>query len=463
MAVTIKVPVNTAVIEDNAICVVGTEFKEGVGVIHLEALRQNHREILGLPRGRKLHWSKETREYEAQELSSFPWPMRYHVTTADAWYLDQEGNRVHYSPPILGLDPFAKVSDAVKRAAVLLTVIGAIGYRRVAWLLQELFRVSTSKSALARWVKDVASQLPSKEEIVQLLNEDKPIAEGHFDEIFPRGKAGGCVLVLKDEHGRIVVTEQVESRDEEHVKSFLQKVKDLGLKIRTFYIDTCQAYRKAIPLVFPEARIQLDLFHIIQNVWRHIWKFFIRRRREIAASAEKSSTPWYKARLKELASSLWKNRHLLFKSEKRMSDEEKVQLVEICESDAKVGRIRAFLSGVWRIFNDSSDEAEARKALDALKRQGYAQESKHHEKALNFLEDTFHQATTYLREKDVKRNSLAECGMRTLRRLEAEHDGFRTDDSREDFLRIYQAVKYLGWSLYGPVPRREKGKMASPS
>jgi hypothetical protein len=43
--------------------------------------------------------------------------------------------------------------------------------------------------------------------------------------------------------------------------------------------------------------------------------------------------------------------------------------------------------------------------------------------------------------------------MRTLRRLEAEHDGFHTDDSREDFLRIYQAFKCLGWSLHGPVPR----------
>jgi len=459
MPVTLKVPISTAVIEDNPHCVMGAEFKDSAAIIHLDARRQDHRKILDLPTGTKLHWSNDTREYEAQEISSFPWPIRYHVTTADAWFLGNDGIRVHYSPPIFGLDPFAKVSDAVKRAAVLLTVIGAIGYRRVAWLLQELFRVSTSKSALARWVKDVASQLPSKEKLVHLLDEDKPITEGHFDEIFPRGKAGGCVLVLKDEHGRIVVTEQIESRDEEHVKSFLEKVKDLGLKIRTFYIDTCAVYRKVIPQVFPDAKIQLDLFHIIQNVWRHIWKFFVGRRREIAANAEKANTPWYKARLKELAGSLWKNRHLLFKSEKRMSDEEKAKLVEVCESDAKVGRIRAFLSGVWRIFDGSADEAQARKALETLKQEGYAEESKHHEKALNFLEDTFEQATTYLREKDVKRNSLAECGMRTLRRLEAEHDGFRTDDSREDFLRIYQAVKYLGWSLHGPVPRP---KAASP-
>lgn len=455
MVVMVKVPITTAVIEDNPSCIQGAEYRDKAAVISIDARRQNHRKILGISRRTKLHWEKETREYEAQELSPFHWPIRYHVTTAEAWYLDKEGNRVHYSPPVLGLDPYAKVSEAVKRTAVILTVIGAIGYRRVEWLLKELFQVLTSKSSLARWVKDVASKLPSKEEIVQLLDEDKPITEGHFDEIFPRGKAGGPVLVLKDEHGRVVVTEQVESRDEEHVKAFLEKVKAMGLKIRTFYIDTCQAYRNAIPAVFPNALIQLDNFHIIQNVWRHIWKFFIRRRREIAARAKKVETPWYKARLKALAGSLWKNRHILFKSEKRMNEEEKAKLVEICESDIKVGQIRAFLSGVWRIFDGSKDEESARKALDELKKSEHAEESEHHTKALNFLEDTFDQATTYLKYKGVKRNSLAECGMRTLRRLEAEHDGFRTDDSREDFLKIYQAVKYLGWSLHGPVLRRK--------
>lgn len=455
MGTTLKIPITTSVIEDNSSCVRGAQLRDKIAVIDLDARRQNHRKILDIPKGTPLHWSTDTREYEAQELSCFPWPIHYHVTTADAWYLDKEGNRVHYSPPIVGLDPYAKVSDAIKRTAVILIVIGAIGYRRAAWLLRELFQVSTSKSALARWVKEVASQIPSKEEIVRLLNKDKPITEGHFDEIYPRGRSGGCVLVLKDEHGRIVITEQVKSRDENHVKSFLEKVKGLGLKIRTFYIDTCQAYRKAIPLVFPEARIQLDMFHIIQNVWRHIWKFFVSRRRQIASQAEEAKTPWYKAKLKALAALLWKNRHLLFKAEKRMSDEEKATLVQICESDIKVGRIRAFLSGVWHIFDDSADEKEARKALDKLTQGEYAQESVHHERALKFLQETFYQATTYLREKDVKRNSLAECGMRTLRRLEAEHDGFRTEDSREDFLKIYQAVKYLGWSLYGSVfPRK---------
>src|SRR5713101_2846020 len=81
--------------------------------------------------------------------------------------------------------------------------------------------------------------------------------------------------------------------------------------------------------------------------------------------------------------------------------------------------------------------------------------------------------TTYLTHADVQRNSLAESGMRVLRRLEVGHDGLRTPKGRENCLRIYQAVKYLGWSVHNPptilisVPRetlegQESGVTLSP-
>jgi hypothetical protein len=58
--------------------------------------------------------------------------------------------------------------------------------------------------------------------------------------------------------------------------------------------------------------------------------------------------------------------------------------------------------------------------------------------------------TTYLRVPGVQRNSLAESGMRVLRRLERNHDGFRSDKARRNALKIYQAVTYLGWSIHDP-------------
>src|SRR5919106_4453717 len=109
------------------------------------------------------------------------------------------------------------------------------------------------------------------------------------------------------------------------------------------------------------------------------------------------------------------------------------------------------LGGIWRIFEDSQDESQAQEALKALKRQPLDPHcSKPFEKVLNFLEEHFAWMTTFLRHQHVQRNSLAETGMRVLRRLEIEHDGFRSEKGREDFLRIYQAIRYLGWSIYDP-------------
>jgi hypothetical protein len=106
---------------------------------------------------------------------------------------------------------------------------------------------------------------------------------------------------------------------------------------------------------------------------------------------------------------------------------------------------------VWHIFEDSQDEQEAREALAALKQ--LPVDPTHPEpfqKVVRFLDDHFEWMTAYLRHEGVKRNSLAESGRRVLRWLEGEHDGFRSATGRGNCLRIYQAVKYLGWTVHSP-------------
>ena len=224
----------------------------------------------------------------------------------------------------------------------------------------------------------------------------------------------------------------------------------LGLRFDAFYIDGCKAYYNAIRSVFGAAvAIQYDYFHIVQNAWRKLWTWAVKRRRQHKARSEQASTPWYKKKLAALAKSLWDNRYVLFKAEERMSEEEKQQLSRIIEADQQVGRLRSFLGGVWRIFEDSTDEQQARAALAALKQMPVDRlNSKPFEQVIDFLEENFEWMTAYLRHPGVKRNSLAESGMRVLRRLEIEHDGFRTPQGRENCLRIYQAVKYLGWTVH---------------
>lgn len=456
MTVSVTVPVSTEVIESNPDCRISGAYENGMLLLTIDARHQNHHQRLGLANKTRLHWGQE-HCVEVQELSGLSWPIRYRVLTRDGYYLDGDGQRVHFTPHVNGIDRRRGVSCVLMRAAVVVVVIAGVGYRRACWLLQHLFHVEVSKSALQRWVEEVAGQLPSADEMIRMLDEQQSITEAHFDEIFPRG-TDQCVLVLKDEHGRLLATQAVSKRDEESVRPFLQRMKDLGLRLQVFYIDGCQAYFNAIRSVFGQAvTIQYDYFHILQNVWRHLWKWAVAHRRAIKANSAHVTTPWYKKKLEALAQSLWDNRYLLFKADERLSQEEKQQLAQLGEADQKIGRLRAFLGGVWHIFEDSQDEQEATRALAALK--GLPTDrhaSEPFQKVLQFLEDHFFWMTTFLRHQEVKRNSLAETGMRVLRRLEVEHDGFRSDKGRENCLRIYQAVKYLGWTVYHPPPELVK-------
>jgi len=106
--------------------------------------------------------------------------------------------------------------------------------------MQALFQVTVSKSAIDRWVDEVRDSLPSEEEMVKLLHKEKPITQGHFDELFPLGTEK-CLGALKEEHGRIVAAPEVAHRAEERVKPFLERRKGLGLDPAAFSIDPWQA------------------------------------------------------------------------------------------------------------------------------------------------------------------------------------------------------------------------------
>ena len=452
MAVEILVPVSTEVIEGNSECVIGGEYRDGALVIDIDARKQDHHQRFGLPQEAEIHWGKEY-TVPVQELSGLAWPIQYEVTTGEGWYSDQEGDRHYFTPDVKGLNLHRRVSDVVMRAGVFLSIIAGVGCRRTAWLLEILFHVVVSKSAVDRWIDDIADGLPLAGAMIQEMDRRQPITEGHLDELFPRGGKGGCELVLRDEYGRIIAVEDVIKRDEEHVKPFLIRLKGLGLVIKTFYIDHCQAYKNAIMEVYPHANIQHDYFHIIQNIWRKVWSYFVAHRREVKARSEEVTTPWYQAKLKSLAKRLWEKRHLLFKSDENMTSQEQEELMAILEEDKKMRKMRSFLLGVWHLFLDSKNEEEARKALEELKRVKIEPKaSEALEKVYSFLDDNFDRMITYLKVPGVKRNSLSESGMRMLRRLEVEHDGFRSPKGRQNCIRIYQAVKYLGWSVHHPPP-----------
>jgi hypothetical protein len=444
----VQVPVTTEVIEKNADLQPKGKVEENRIIIEFDTRQRDYHKLFNLKPNVKINWINE-RSFEVQELSAFSWPIVYRITTADGYYSSAPGQRVNFTPKVPGLCTKRKVSDVALRLGVFLCIIAGLGARKASWLMSVLFQLTVSKSALDRWVDEVADALPSEDEMVKLLHQQNPITQGHLDELFPLGTEA-CVLVLKDEHGRIVAAQEVVARDEEHVKPFLERLQRLGLNLTTFYIDHCQAYFNAIGAVYPQAEIQYDYFHILQNIWRKVWGEFRLHRRDLKARGEAVETKWYSEKLKNMAAKLWKHRYLFFKAEENLSAKEKETMQEVLQTQPEMSFLRGFLLKVWAVFEGPTTEAEAQAKLAELKKYAAHHEDDGYTKSISFLDEHFKQMTTFLRVPGVQRNSLAESGMRVLRRLERNHDGFRSDKSRQNALKIYQAVMYLGWSIHNP-------------
>ena len=453
----ITVPLETAVIKKNRdlITQVHHTTAEGI-VVEMDIRKRNWQRMLGLSEGKNAYWA-DIRQINIRELSVMPWPITYRLTYGDGWYRGVGSKKVYFGiqKHLEEIDLERECSKTTIRAAVLLCVLGGIGLQCVSWMVKLLFHCDISKSALDRWVRTSAKDLPDQQGMAQALNADKRITECHIDEIFGVGRRPkACTLVLKDEHGRIFAAREVEEKTRDKVVEFLRAVKEWGLEIAHFYMDGCEEFRDAARIVFPEATIQYDYFHIIQNIWKKLWKELVGRRRRIKERGEeqkRKQEPGWSSWI-NLAQRMWENRYIILKGEAKLSEEEKEKLEKLMEEEAVVERIRRFAKAVWSIFQDSKTEEEAKEKLADLRDWPEVVKGSVYMKTVKFLESRFEDMVTYLREPAVRRYSYSENGMRCLRRLEQGHDGFRGAEGLDRYLRLYQAMKYLNWTVHGSSP-----------
>lgn len=447
----VNVPLETEVIHRHGDLVTGTRYAKGQGIIiAMDVRKADWPALLDLPKKTKVCWS-DVRTVDIQELSPLPWSIRYRVTLGDGWYKDASGAKKTFGvgAHLVGIDLDRGLTEVGLRAVVLLTVMGGLGVRTVAWFMGELFHVVLSKSAVERHVQECAGQLPDAAGMARALNADKPIIYMHMDEIFGVGqRPKPCTVVLRDQYGRIFAVKELLERTEESVAEFLREVKSWGITPQAVYMDGCVAYRNAVRTVFPGAAIQYDYFHVIQNIWKKLWKEVLERRRDLKKRALDSASKAYSGHLLALAHRLWEKRYLLFKRDENMSPEEREDLLDTMTSDTVVLTVRKFAEAVWHIFNMSKSADEAKLSLEALRARPEVKKDSVYDKVVTFLDDRFEDMTAYLRCPHMQRNSLAETGIRLLRRMEQGHDGFRSADGLDRHLRIYQAVRYLGWSVH---------------
>ena len=444
MAVTVQRQFASVVTERYQDALVGSSIENGTTVIQFDLRRHNVQQELGTQA--TLCWRKESSHVAGHELSTFHHPMLYRFLLAQGSYLNDQKQRIDFTPALKGVSTAQHRSHSVIRLSCDLAVVCGVRLRHVAVLFAALFLIPLTKSSIKRWMDDIGSNLPTPEEMLRQLLALAPATACHMDGSYPLG-TDKCVMVVKEEQDRILMTHEAASENGEEAKQFLQRCKALGLHVSAAFSDYSQSFTEAIKAVYPQARFQADHFHTVKHIWGHLKKSLLSSRRKVKASGEAQQHEASMA----LAKKVWTLRWSLLKKPSNVSVEEKQAMTALeSEDEGFVHRFRSRIRQLVNRFDHSHSEAQAKLRLQQLRKESRAVDDAHLEKILPFFDDHWEQALRYLRKKGMgrhRRGSNSESGMRRLRRLEKNHDGIRSATTRQHYIQLYQAIKYLSLDI----------------
>lgn len=451
MAVTVQIQFESVVTEMYQDAFVGSSIENGTTLIQFDLRKLDFQREFGTTS--TIYWPKEAYFVDVHELSTFHNPMKYRFILAQGYYFDEDGERIDFTPAIKGVSTSQHMSQSIIRLSCYLAVVCGVSLRQIALIFSSLFLIPITKSSIKRWIDTIGAHLPTQDEMLQQLLAIKSVTECHLDGYYPMG-TDNCVMVVKDEHERILMTYETESENGDDARKFLKRLKALGLNVTAAFSDYSESFTGAIKAVFPHARFQADHFHTVKNIWKNLKKSLLSYRRQIKSSGEDQKDE----ELIELAKKLWKMRWILLKKPVNLSSEEKQSITALEKEDAGfVQSFRSIIRQLVKIFDHSHSEAQAKLRLKQLRKDIEAVGDKELDKILKFFDNHWDQAFRYLRKKGMgkhRRGSNSESGMRLLRRLEKNHDGIRSATTRQHYIQIYKAIKYLSLDI---VEFLEKG------
>src|SRR6266853_2601212 len=273
----------SAVTEMSQDAFVGSAIENGTTIILFDLRKHDFQSELGTKV--KLCWRKEPHAVEIHELSTFHNPIKYRFIVAQGSYLNDQNQRVYFTPDIKGVSTSQHMSHSVIRLACYLAVVCGVSLRHIALLFSVLFLIPITKSSIKRWIDDIGAHLPAPEQMLQQLLARTPATECHIDGYYPLG-TDNCVMVVKDEHDRILITHEAASENGEDARQFLQHIKARGLNVTAAFSDYSPSFTEAIKAVWPHARFQADHFHTVKNIWGHLKKSLLSYRRQIKSRGE---------------------------------------------------------------------------------------------------------------------------------------------------------------------------------
>jgi hypothetical protein len=228
----------------------------------------------------------------------------------------------------------------------------------------------------------------------------------------------------------------VSANDQDHMRRFLQNLKNWGLDPKVVVTDGSNLYPGVLGELWPEADHQLCVFHVLKDINKLILDAVRRMRtamgrRGKAGRKKKRGRKGAKSRaraarrgmtLKEKSHFVFKHRYLIVKRRENLSDSERDDLTRMLEYLPELATLRRFADRTYWLFDTPKDFHQAACRRAAIVRDRAFLGVPELAKAIEQLaEEKFTKLMAYLKNpvsRRVRTNNHVERTNRTFRFLE---------------------------------------------
>lgn len=226
----------------------------------------------------------------------------------------------------------------------------------------------------------------------------------------------------------------VRANDQEHMRRFLNNLNHWGFAPQVVITDGSNLYPAVLADIWPGARHQLCVFHVLKDINAHVFNALRRlrirlgrqttrkrRRGRLSKAQQRARTRYGKTR-KQQAYFIWKHRHLIVTRPEHLNGRERRWLSQMFNFLPALWTLRQFVLAVYRLFDPDQSPHQARCRRAALVKNPKFLADPDLSKALAMLTpDKFNKMIAYLHSpvgQRVRTNNHVERVNRQLRYFE---------------------------------------------
>jgi transposase len=169
----------------------------------------------------------------------------------------------------------------------------------------------------------------------------------------------------------------VRSNDQDHMRRFLDNLRQWGFTPQVVVTDGSNLYPAVLTERWPQARHQLCVFHVLQDINQHVFDALRRLRKQLGrqskrrrrgrpSKAQKRARQRQGQTKKEQAYFIWKHRYLIVTRPENLNGRERRWLSQMFQYQPALRTLRRFVLAVHRLFDPEQSPHQARCRRAAL-------------------------------------------------------------------------------------------------